>query len=191
MQQLTCKIDLSGSFYYLFFSFVPLELKPFVLKGKSWGKNSEKVPKSVKKCEDYETILPFSCCPLAFLGFFRPKLGKGHKGFHKRGIHDQGDFWKFLLETTVDSALKLGKFDLFMDTPCVETPLALPEKLRLNFAGDFLADLLGLFLEKNRAREIHPKIHSKIQIRIWECRGENPHCRKSTLQGSGLDLSTV
>ena len=51
MQQLTCKIDLSSSVYCLFFSFVLLELKPFVLKGKSWGKNSEKVPKSVKKCE--------------------------------------------------------------------------------------------------------------------------------------------
>ena len=46
MQQLTCKIDSSNSFYYLFFSFIILELKPFV-----WGKNSEKVPKSVKKCE--------------------------------------------------------------------------------------------------------------------------------------------
>ena len=33
MQQLTCKIDLSKSFYYLFFSFVLIELKPFVLKG--------------------------------------------------------------------------------------------------------------------------------------------------------------
>ena len=48
MQQLTCKIDLSKSFYYLFFSFVLLELKPFVLKGKVLG---EKVLKSAKKCE--------------------------------------------------------------------------------------------------------------------------------------------
>ena len=48
MQQLTCKIDLSNSFYYLFFSFVLLELKPFVLKGKVPGKNYEKVPKIVK-----------------------------------------------------------------------------------------------------------------------------------------------
>ena len=47
---LTCKIDLSDSFYYLFFSFVLIELKPFVLKGKSWEKNSEKVLKSAKKC---------------------------------------------------------------------------------------------------------------------------------------------
>ena len=70
VQQLTCKIDLPNSFYYLFFSFVLLELKPFVLKGKVLG---EKLWKSVKKCEkvwksvkNYETILPFSCCPLVF-----------------------------------------------------------------------------------------------------------------------------
>ena len=67
MQQLTCKIDLSSSFYYLFFSFVLLELKPFVLKGKVPGGNYEKVPKSVKSVKNYETILPFSCCPLVFL----------------------------------------------------------------------------------------------------------------------------
>ena len=48
VQQLTCKIDLPFSFYYLFFSFVLLEPKPFVLKGKVLG---EKWWKSVKKCE--------------------------------------------------------------------------------------------------------------------------------------------
>ena len=37
VQQLTCKIDLSNSFYYLFFSFVLLEPNPFVLKGKVLG----------------------------------------------------------------------------------------------------------------------------------------------------------
>ena len=37
VQQLTCKIDSSNSFYYLFFSFIILELKPFVLKGKVLG----------------------------------------------------------------------------------------------------------------------------------------------------------
>ena len=37
MQQLTCNIDLSRSFYYLFFSFVLIELKPFVLKGEILG----------------------------------------------------------------------------------------------------------------------------------------------------------
>ena len=55
MQQLTCKIDLPFSFYYFFFSFVLLELKPFVLKGKVLGekimKKYQKVPKSAKKCE--------------------------------------------------------------------------------------------------------------------------------------------
>ena len=43
VQQLTCNIDLSCSFYYLFFSFVLLELKPFDLKGKVLGKNNEKL----------------------------------------------------------------------------------------------------------------------------------------------------
>ena len=38
----TCNIDLSRS-DYLFFSFVLLELKPFVLKGKVPGENDEKV----------------------------------------------------------------------------------------------------------------------------------------------------
>ena len=37
VQQLTCKIDSSNSFYYLFFSFTILELKPLVLKGKVPG----------------------------------------------------------------------------------------------------------------------------------------------------------
>ena len=37
VQQLTCNIDLSYSFYYLFCSFVLIELKPFVLKGKVLG----------------------------------------------------------------------------------------------------------------------------------------------------------
>ena len=63
VQQVTCNIDLSSSFYYLFLSFVLIELKPFVYKWKVLGK---KFWKSAKKCENYETILPFSCCPLVF-----------------------------------------------------------------------------------------------------------------------------
>ena len=63
VQQLTCNIGLSNSFYYLFFSFVLIELKPFDFKGKALG---EKFWKSAKKCENDETILPFSCCPLVF-----------------------------------------------------------------------------------------------------------------------------
>ena len=60
MQQLTCKIDLPFSFYYLFFSFVLLELKPLVLKGKVPGK---KLSKSVKKCEKVPKIMK-RFCPL-------------------------------------------------------------------------------------------------------------------------------
>ena len=53
-QQLTCNIDLSCSFYYLFFSSVLLELKPFVLKAKVLGENYERVRKIVeKKCEKF------------------------------------------------------------------------------------------------------------------------------------------
>ena len=65
MQQLTCNIDLSCSFSYLFFSSVLLELKAFVLKVKVLG------GKILKECEksakNSETILPFSCCPFIFL----------------------------------------------------------------------------------------------------------------------------
>ena len=39
VQQLSCNIDLSCSFYYLFFSFVLIEFKPFVLEGKVMGEN--------------------------------------------------------------------------------------------------------------------------------------------------------
>ena len=60
VQQLTCRIDLPFSFYYLFFSFVLLELKPFVLKGKVAG---EKLWKSVKKCEKVRKIMK-RFCPL-------------------------------------------------------------------------------------------------------------------------------
>ena len=67
MQQLTCNIDLACYFYFLFFSFVLIELNPFVLKEKVVG---EKFWKSVKKCEKSEMILPFSCCPLVFLWNF-------------------------------------------------------------------------------------------------------------------------
>ena len=37
MQQLTCNIDLSCSFYYLFFSFVLIELKTLCFEGESPG----------------------------------------------------------------------------------------------------------------------------------------------------------
>ena len=42
VQQLACNINLCCSFYYLFFSFVLIELKPLFWMGKSWGKNLKK-----------------------------------------------------------------------------------------------------------------------------------------------------
>ena len=60
VQQLTCKIDSSNSFYYLFFSFIILELKPLVLKGKVLR---EKFWKSAKKCEKVWKIMK-RFCPL-------------------------------------------------------------------------------------------------------------------------------
>ena len=66
VQQLTCKIDSSNSFYYLFFSFVLIELKPFVLKGKVPGENYEKVWKSAKKCEKLWNDFALSLLPFSF-----------------------------------------------------------------------------------------------------------------------------
>ena len=66
MQRLTCNIDLSSFILFLLFSFVIIELKPFVLKGKVLGEKYRKKCKKNGKCENYETILPFSCCPLVF-----------------------------------------------------------------------------------------------------------------------------
>ena len=53
VQQLTCNIELSCFICYLFFSFVLLELKPFVLKGKVLGEKNMKSVKIVKKCENF------------------------------------------------------------------------------------------------------------------------------------------
>ena len=66
VQLLTCNIDLSCSFYYLFFSFVLIELEPFALKRKVLG--GKVLKKCEKKCGKVWKflILPFSCCPLVF-----------------------------------------------------------------------------------------------------------------------------
>ena len=47
VQQLTCNLDLSCCFLLSFFSFVFIELKPFVLKGRVLGENFW------KKCEKF------------------------------------------------------------------------------------------------------------------------------------------
>ena len=71
VQQLTCKIDLSSSFYFcLFFSFVLLELKPFLWKvlGEKILKKCQKVWKIMKR------FLPFSCCPLFSFSLKEPQV---------------------------------------------------------------------------------------------------------------------
>ena len=74
VQQLTCNVDLSSSFFLSFLLFSSLWAKALCFEGEVLG---EKFWKSVKKCEKvrksvkyYETILPFSCCPLVFLWFW-------------------------------------------------------------------------------------------------------------------------
>ena len=67
MQQLTCNIDFSCYFYYLFFSFVLSELKPFVLKGKVLGeKILKKCETSAKKCEQFCNDFALQLLPFSF-----------------------------------------------------------------------------------------------------------------------------
>ena len=48
----------------------------------------------------------------------------------------------------------------------------------------FCGDLFGgpPLLGKKRGEKIHPKIHGKIQIRIWEFRGQNLPCKNRPLK---------
>ena len=93
VQQLTCNIDLSNYFYYLFFSFVLIELKPFVLKGKVLGvkfwKCLKKVWKSVKIMKQF--------CPLVVaLWFFPDKLPLPHKRGHFFLFSKLTPWWRYL-----------------------------------------------------------------------------------------------
>ena len=67
-----------------------LSENPLFWRGKSWGKNSENVWKSVKIVQNSETILRFSCCPLIFLWLrrvaFMTVFG-GFDGFGGSGKH--------------------------------------------------------------------------------------------------------
>ena len=62
---------------------------------------------------------------------------------------------------------------------------------RVNFAVDFLVDLFGPFSLEKKEEKIHPKIHGNFQIRIWEFRGQNPHCKDPALIFIGFFLSTI
>ena len=53
----------------------------------------------------------------------------------------------------------------------------------VNFAGGGLV----YFRWKKLEDKIHPKIHSKIQMRLWEFRGQNPHCKNLPLKDSPLE----
>ena len=62
----------------------------------SWGKvlkKCEKVWKSARKCENAETILPFSCCPLVFLWLLISGTSPLSSGVRKRVVF-KGWFWE-------------------------------------------------------------------------------------------------
>ena len=61
-----------------------------------------------------------------------------------------------------------------------------PNKVPSEFCGDFLVDFFGPFSLEKTGGKIHPKIHGKIQIRLWEFRGQNPHCKNLALKVCNL-----
>ena len=71
------------------------------------------------------STLPWTLSRASVRGVFRDRqlFGKGQKGFHKRGIHDQGDFWKNLLETTVQTCHKIRQIWPFYGHPSLWIPL--------------------------------------------------------------------
>ena len=57
----------------------------------------------------------------------------------------------------------------------------------VNFAGDFFGGFFrAFFLGKKREEKFYLKIHGKIQIRIWEFRDQNPHCKNQALKVSSF-----
>ena len=58
-----------------------------------------------------------------------------------------------------------------------------PNKVPGEFCGGFFGGFFrAFFLGKNRRNKTTPKIHGKIQIGIWEFRGQNPHCKDPALK---------
>ena len=57
----------------------------------------------------------------------------------------------------------------------------------MNFTGDFWG-IFRAFISNKQEEKIHPQIHGKIQIRIWELRGQNPHCKDLPLIISSQDF---
>ena len=53
------------------------------------------------------------------------------------------------------------------------------------FCRGFLCGFFGaFFIGKKGGKKSTPKIHGKNQIRIWEFRGQNPHCKNRPLKYS-------
>ena len=55
------------------------------------------------------------------------------------------------------------------------------------FFGGFFQDF---FLGKKQEEKIHPKIHGNFEIRIWEFRGQNPHCKDPALTTWSIGYKT-
>ena len=70
-------------------------------------------------------------------------------------------------------------------------------EIRREFSGRILIGILPwifggyfwAFLLIRTGGKIHPKIHRKIQIRIWELRGQNPHCKNLPLTCFSMERS--
>ena len=52
------------------------------------------------------------------------------------------------------------------------------------FLGEFCRGFFGGFFRAFFLGKIHPKIHGNFQIKIWEFRGQNPHCKDPGLNAS-------
>ena len=57
-------------------------------------------------------------------------------------------------------------------------PTEFPGEFRRGFFGGFFRPV---FPWKKQDEKIHAKIHGNFQIRIWEFRGQNPHCKDPAL----------
>ena len=71
----------------------------------------------------------------------KTKFGKDQKGLHKRGIHDQGDFWKFPLETTVEKCPIIREIWPFHGYPFCGYPFWSSSRNILELGGSFRKEM--------------------------------------------------
>ena len=87
------------------------------------------------------------------------------------------------------------RFTVATQRPCEVIKTKLLEKSEGNFSEQspgpwvnfvsfffFFGGSFGPFSLEEQADKIYPKIHGKIQIRIWEFRDQNPHCKDLALR---------